>query len=118
AVGRRCVTTRTVDARALFAVLAMEAALALPAISLPTQGDRILGIAGPLLLLLLLPAGYVAVYQFRELRDPSWRLLIGIGLALLTRLVVSTIPDAESGLFVWLGRSVVPAAIGIALWWR
>jgi hypothetical protein len=112
------VITRTVDARTLFAVLAMEAALALPAISLPTQGDRILGIAGPLFLVLLLPAGYIAVYQVSELRDPSWRLLAGIGLALATRLVVSSIPEGESGFFVWLGRSVVPAAIGIALWWR
>src|SRR5438132_782947 len=111
--------TRTVDARTLWAVLAMEAALALPAISLPTQGDRITGLLGPLLLVLLLPAGYVAVYQYRALRDPSWRLLTAIGLALLTRLIVSVIPDpGPSGVFTWLGRSVVPAAIGIALWWR
>ena len=109
---------RTVDARTLWTVLAMEAALALPAISLPTQGDRLVGIPGPLLLLLMLPAGYAAVYQVRELRDPSWRLLAGIGLALFTRLLVSSVPEGESGLFVWLGRSVVPAAIGIALWWR
>ena len=63
--------------------------MALPLISLPTQGDRIAGLAGPLLLLMLLPAGYAAVYLVRELRDPSWRLLSGIGLALLTRLVAA-----------------------------
>ena len=110
--------TRTVEPRTVWAVLAMEAAIALPLISLPTQGDRLTGVAGPLLLILLLPAGYIAVYEFKTLRDPSWRLLAGIGFALLTRVIVSAIPDQESGLMVWLGRSFVPAAIGIALWWR
>jgi hypothetical protein len=113
------VTTRTVDARTLWAILAMEAALALPLISLPTQGDRLAGLAGPVLLLMLLPAGYAAVYEVPSLRDPSWRLLTGIGLALFTRLIVSSVPTADlSGFFVWLGRSVVPSAIGVALWWR
>src|SRR5579859_4825578 len=97
----------------------MEAGLALPIMSLPTQGDRIPGFLGPLLLVLLLPLGYASLYRFRALRDPSWRLLTGIGLALLTRLVVSNVPEAGlPGLTVWLGRSCVPAAIGIALWWR
>lgn len=111
--------TRTVDTRTLWAILAMEGALALPLISLPTQGDRITGLAGPVLLLLLLPAGYIAIYELRALRDPSWRLLAGIGLALFTRLIVATIPGADvSGLFGWLARSIVPAVIGVALWWR
>ena len=65
--------------------LGMEAALALPLISLPTQGDRISGLLGPLLLLLLLPLGYVGVYAFASLRDPAWRLLAGIGLALVAQ---------------------------------
>ena len=110
--------TRTVGPRTVWTVLGMEAALALPLISLPTQGDRATGLMGPLLLILLLPAGYFAVYEFKTLRDPSWRLLTGIGLALLTRLLVSAIPDQDNGVVIWFGRSVVPAAIGIALWWR
>ncbi|MDQ6672197.1 MAG: DUF4129 domain-containing protein [Chloroflexota bacterium] len=111
--------TRSVDARTIWALLAMEVGLALPLMSLPTQGDRIPGVLGPLLLALLLPLGYVAVYQVRDLRDPSWRLLCGIGLALATRGVVSSVPAPDiSGLTVWLGRSVVPMAIGIGLWWR
>ena len=60
----------------------MEVGLALPIMSLPTQGDRLPGLFGPLLLVMMLPLGYVAVYQIRDLRDPSWRLLSGIGLAL------------------------------------
>ena len=94
----------------------MEAGLALPIISLPTQGDRLPGALGPLLLLALLPLGYVSVLQIRELRDPSWRLLAAIGVALLTRLVVATVPDpGPPGVAVWLGRSFVPAAVGVAL---
>ena len=111
--------TRTVDPRTIWAILAMEAGLVLPLISLPTQGDRLPGLLGPLLLAVLLPLGYVAVYQIRDLRDPSWRLLSGIGLALATRGMVSIVPEPGlPGLAIWLGRSVVPMAIGIALWWR
>jgi hypothetical protein len=113
------VNTRTVDPRTTWAVLAMEAALVLPIISLPTQGDRLPGLIGPLLLLLLLPAGCAAVYLFPALRDPSWRLLAGIGLALFTRAIVSNISDEGlPGLMNWLARSFVPTAIGIGLWWR
>ena len=111
--------TRLVDPRTIWAVLAMEAGLALPIISLPGQGDRLPGVLGPLLLLALLPLGFLSVAQVRELRDPSWRLLTGIGLALLGRLAVSVVPEpGVAGLAVWLGRSFVPAAIGVGLWWR
>jgi hypothetical protein len=111
--------SRTVDPRTVWALLAMEVGLVLPLMSLPTQGDRIPGLLGPLLLVVLLPLGYVAVYQIRDLRDPSWRLLSGIGLALATRGIVSVIPEPGlTGVAMWLGRSVVPMAIGIALWWR
>jgi Domain of unknown function (DUF4129) len=111
--------TRIVDPRTIWAILAMEAGLVLPIISLPTQGDRIPGVLGPLLLLLLLPLGFVGVHQIRELRDPSWRLLSGIGAALLPRLIVSYVPEPGlPGLAVWLGHSFVPAAIGVGLWWR
>ncbi len=111
--------TRLVDPRTIWALLAMEAGLALPIISLPAQGDRLPGVLGPLLLLLLLPLGFAGVLQIRELRDPSWRLLSGIGLALIGRLAVSVVPEpGMAGLAVWLGRSFVPAAIGIGLWWR
>ena len=111
--------TRTVDPRTTWAVVTMEAALVLPIMSLPTQGDRIPGLPGPLLLLALLPAGCAAVFRFPTLRDPAWRLLTGIGLALLTRVVVESVPEAGmNGLLMWLGRSLVPAAIGVGLWWR
>jgi hypothetical protein len=113
------VNTRLVDPRTIWALLAMEAGLALPIISLPGQGDRLPGVLGPLLLLMLLPLGFAGVHQIRELRDPSWRLLSGIGLVLLGRLLVSVVPEPGlAGLAVWLGRSFVPAAIGVGLWWR
>ena len=111
--------TRLVDPRTLWTILAMEAAVALPLISMPTQGDRLPGLLGPALLVALLPLGFVAVRVFARLRDPSWRLLTGLGLALLPRAVVSVIPpDGAAGLAAWLARSIVPVAIGIGLWWR
>jgi hypothetical protein len=111
--------TRSVDPRTTWAVLAMEAALILPIMSLPTQGNRFPGLSGPLLLLALLPAGCAAVFLVPALREPSWRLLTGIGLALLTRAIVEYVPQPGlPGLAQWLGRGVVPAAIGIGLWWR
>ncbi|MCA1645917.1 MAG: hypothetical protein LC797_10795, partial [Chloroflexi bacterium] len=111
--------TRTVDPRTIWAVLAMEAGLILPIISVPAQGDRIAGVLGPLLLLVLLLLGFVSVLLFGPLRDPSWRLLTAIAAALLTRLVVASVPaPGMAGLALWLGHSFVPAAIGVALWWR
>jgi Domain of unknown function (DUF4129) len=111
--------TRVVDPRTLWAVLAMELAVALPLVSLPTQGDRLPGLLGPVLLVALLPLGFLAMHQLPKLRDPSWRLLIGLGLALLTRAVVSVVPAAGlPGLATWLARSLVPVAIGVGLWWR
>jgi hypothetical protein len=111
--------TRTIAPRTIWAILVMEAGLALPPISLPTQGDRIEGLLGPVLLLAMLPLGYLAVSELPALRDPSWRLLVGIGLALATRGIVSSVPQPGlPGLAIWLGRSVAPAAIGVALWWR
>src|SRR5881227_217375 len=98
--------TRTVDARTVWTVVAMEAALVLPLISLPTQGDRLPGLIGPLLLLALLPLGCAAVYAVATLREPSWRLLTAIGLALFSRAVVSEVPEPGlSGLMQWLARS-------------
>jgi hypothetical protein len=57
------VNTRLVDPRTIWALLAMEAGLALPIISLPAQGDRLPGVLGPLLLLVLLPLGFAGVLQ-------------------------------------------------------
>ena len=111
--------THTIDPRTMWAVLAMEAALMLPIMSLPTQGDRLPGLFGPVLLLLLLPLGCAAVLQSAALRDPSWRLIVGIGLALLTRAIVSQVPaEGLPGLMQWLARSIVPGVIGVGLWWR
>jgi len=111
--------TRLVDPRTLWTVLAMEAALALPLMSLPAQGDRLPGLLGPLLLVALLPLGFLSVHHLPKLRDPSWRLLTGLGLALLTRAIVSVVPSVGlPGLATWLARSIVPVAIGVGLWWR
>jgi hypothetical protein len=76
-------------------------------------------VLGPLLLLLLLPAGYVAVRLYPELRDPSWRLLVGIALALFTRILVSPRPTEElPSIAGWIVAAILPTALGVALWWR
>jgi hypothetical protein len=111
--------THMIAPRTMWAVLAMEVGLVLPLISLPSEGDRVMGPTGALLIVLMLPLGYLAVRRFRALRDPSWRLLLGIAVALLTRAVVSVVPDPGFGGFlVFFAHSLVPLVIGVALWWR
>lgn len=110
---------RIVSAPTLWALVIMEAAFALPLISYPGEGDRVHGAPGALLLGVLLPIGFGATRTFDGLRDPSWRILWAIGLAVLTRLVVSAVPDSNpASVSGWIARSLVPCAIGVGLWWR
>ena len=102
----------------IWALLGMEAGLVLPIISGPARGAEP-GPAGPLLLLLLLPLGYVAVRRRVWLDDPARRLAVGIALTLGLRLAVVPVPHPlwPSGL-VWLFSNIVAGALGIGLWWR
>lgn len=110
---------RIVSTPTLWALVVMEAAFALPLISYPSEGDRVHGALGALLVGILLPIGFAATRAFDGLRDPSWRILWAIGLALLTRLLVSTAPVPDvAGVSGWIARSLVPCAIGVGLWWR
>ncbi|GAC1315157.1 MAG: hypothetical protein NVSMB2_05980 [Chloroflexota bacterium] len=103
----------------LWALVIMEAAFALPLISYPGEGDRVHGAPGALLLGVLLPIGFGATRMFDGLRDPSWRILWAIGLAVLSRLVVSALPDVDpASVSGWIAHSFVPCAIGVGLWWR
>jgi Domain of unknown function (DUF4129) len=113
------VTSRSIEYLTLLAVVAMEAGLSLPIISMPAQGAAQPGVLGPFLLVLLLPLGLLAIRRLPDLRDPSYRLIAGIMLALAMRLAVTPIADRSMGaLLTWLGVSFVPAALGVALWWR
>jgi len=76
--------TRTVDPRTIWAILAMEAGLVLPLISLPTQGDRLPGLLGPVLLAALLPLGYVLAGPLGEKFGATEVLIGGSVLALIS----------------------------------
>lgn len=103
----------------LWALAVMETACALPLISLPTQGNRVPGALGPLLIALLLPAGLAASRTWDVLRDPSWRMLWAIGLTVLARIVVGVPPEPDiASVLGWIAQHSVACAIGIGLWWR
>lgn len=101
--------------------MAMEASLIYVFIAswLAGPGQRIP--LGPLVALGLLPLGYVAARYRPLLADPRQRLAFGVAASLGLRLLVSPLPE-ESVLLVallgWLGSALVPAAIGLGLWWR
>ncbi|MBV9175332.1 MAG: DUF4129 domain-containing protein [Chloroflexi bacterium] len=111
--------THIVHARVVWAILAMEAAVALPIVSLPAQGQARPGVLGPVLVVALLPMGFIAMRLWPDLRDPSWRMLVGIGAALVARAVVATPPELDSrSVASWIVAAIVPMALGLALWWR
>jgi hypothetical protein len=113
------VNTRVVRPEVIWAVLFMEAGLALPIMSVTAQGEPNTRLVPTLLVLLLLPAGYLALRYVEVMRDPAWRVLVGFVLVAAWRLQVT--PPTGEGPAVALARFlqiVVPAALAFALWWR
>jgi hypothetical protein len=113
------VNTRVVRQEVIWAVLLMEAGLALPIMSVTSQAEPDARLLPTLLVLLLLPAGYFALRFVEAMRDPAWRILAGFALVVAWRLQVA--PPTGEGPAVALARFmqiVVPATLAFALWWR
>ena len=111
--------TRVVRQEVIWAVLLMEAGLALPIMSVTAQAEPDARLLPTLLVLLLLPAGYLALRFVEAMRDPAWRILAGFALVVAWRLQVT--PPTGDGPAVALARFMqilVPAALAFALWWR
>ncbi|HEY3061752.1 MAG TPA: hypothetical protein VGL99_22495, partial [Chloroflexota bacterium] len=108
-----------VRSEVVWALLGMEAAVAMPIIALTAPGEGSMRLAWTLVLLLLLPAGYAAVRRIVVLRDPAWRVLAGFVLVVLLRLQVPL--QAGEGAGAALARfmqAIVPGSLAFALWWR
>ena len=112
--------TRLVRPEVIWAVLAVEAGLALPIMSVTAQGDPNAQLVPTLLVLLLLPAGYFGpVDSSMPCADPAWRVLVGFVFAVAWRLQAT--PPTGEGPAAALARFlqiVVQAVLAFALWWR
>lgn len=112
-------TTHTVRLDVLWAVLAMEAAVALPIMAVTAPGEGNARIFNTFLLVLLLPAGFLCVRGIPTLRDPAWRILVGFALviALRSQVQLSGGEGAAAAMARFL-QAIVPASLAFALWWR
>jgi hypothetical protein len=100
-----------------WAVIVMEGAVIYPALSTWLAGpDRRVPL-GPAAAVAMLALGYLAAQHSPLFGHRVQRLEYGAAASLLARLLVSAWSGAPSPL-VWLGTAVVPAAVGLALWWR
>lgn len=108
----------------LWAVAVMETAVALVLLWRPTESAA--GIppwAGPLLAVGLLPLATWLGQRFPWLLERNRRrLLVGAGLAIVLRLLVTPLPDFAAsplaGIPGWLLGALPAAAFGLLLWWR
>jgi hypothetical protein len=112
-------STKTVRQEVIWAVLAMESAIALPIMAIIASGEGAQRVGMLVLLVLLLPAGFVCVRRFTALRDPAWRVLTGfalvVGIRLSAPLAPGDGPAAALGRFM---QALIPASIAFAAWWR
>jgi Domain of unknown function (DUF4129) len=112
-------TTQTVRHEVLWAVVAMEAAIALPIMTVIAPGEGNERVLATFLLLLLLPGGFAAMRWVRVLREPAWRVLAGFALVVALRLPASLVPgEGAAAAMARFLQAVVPASLAFALWWR
>jgi hypothetical protein len=103
----------------LWAVLGIEAAVAMPIMATTMPGTGNARLLGTFLVLLLLPVGYIAVRRVDALRDPAWRVLVGFLLVVLLRLQTPLAEgDGAAAAMARFVTAIVPAALAFALWWR
>jgi Domain of unknown function (DUF4129) len=113
------VSSHIVRSEVVWSVLGMEAAVAMPIIALTALGEGSARLVWTLVLLLLLPAGYVAVQRIEVLRDPAWRVLAGFALVVLLRFQAPLITGEGAGAaMARFLQAIVPAGLAFALWWR
>jgi hypothetical protein len=113
------VNSQIVRSEVVWAVLGMEAAVATPIIALTAPSDGTTRLLWTLAILLLLPAGLIAVRRIEQLRDPAWRVLAGFVLVVLLRFQapLNTGEGAGAAMARFLG-AIVPGCLAFALWWR
>jgi len=113
------VNSHIVRSEVVWAVLGMEAAVATPVIALTAPGEGTVRLAWTLVLLLLMPLGYVAVRRFERLRDPAWRILVGFVLVVALRFQAPlNAGDGAAAAMARFLQAIVPGALAFALWWR
>src|SRR5262249_8579305 len=100
-----------------WAVIVMEGAVVYPALSTWLAGPERRVPLGPAAAVAMLALGYLAAQHSPLFGHRVQRLEYGAAASLLARLLVSAWSGAPSPL-VWLGTAVLPAAVGLALWWR
>jgi len=112
-------STHTVRQEVLWTVLAMEAAVALPIMSVIAPGEGNARFLATFLLVLLLPLGFAAVRMFPPLRDPAWRVLAGFALVVALRSQAPLAPgEGAAAAMARFLQAVVPASLAFAMWWR
>ncbi len=114
---------RPVRAAVVWTLMGMETALTLPAFAHLMLGDGPWGVLGLAVAVAMLPLGYLSARRVPPLSRGRWRLGAGIGLSLGLRLfatvLTATLPDPTLGSIVgWALSTVLPVALGLALWWR
>jgi hypothetical protein len=111
--------SRIVRPEVIWAVLVMEAAVAMPIMAMTAPGEGSARLLWTLVLLLLLPAGYVAVRHIEALRDPAWRVLAGFVLVLLLRLQSPLMAgEGAAAAMARFLQAILPACLAFGLWWR
>ncbi len=112
-------TTHAVRDEVLWAVLGMEAALALPIMWIIAPGEGNARLLATCLLLLLLPLGFAAVRHIKVLRDPAWRILVGFAAVVVLRWQAPLSPgEGAAAAMARFLQAIVPASLAFALWWR
>lgn len=103
-----------------WAVLAMEASVAFPLVTALVGGPERGAPLAPFAAVGMLPLGYVAGVASAARGLEGWRWGAGLAASLAARLLAGPPPEEATplGLLGWLASALLPASVGLALWWR
>jgi hypothetical protein len=110
------VTATAIRPLTIWLVIAMEAVFAAVLLAgIVARTDPPL--LGQVAALSLLPLGYLCLRHLGVLRPPRPRLVAGLAVALALRLALTS-AAAQPSAAAWVLGAVVPALVGLGLWWR